>query len=138
MLRQRAVRCAQQAAGQLVVGGDGVLAVAADELAVDDHGVDAVRLGHQAVGAGRQVVDALQRAGADGLGIEHHDVGRPALGQHAAVGDAEHLGRPLREVVHGLLDGEGLALAHPVAEQVGRVAGVAELAGMGAGVATAR
>ena len=94
----------QQASGQLVVGGDGILAVAADQLAVDDHGVDAAGLRHQPVGAGGQVVDALQRAGSHGLGIEHHDVGGPALGQHAAVGDAEHLGRPLGQVVHGLLD----------------------------------
>ncbi len=32
-------------------------------------------------------------AGADGGGIEHHDIGRPALGEAAATGDAEDLGR---------------------------------------------
>src|SRR6478752_1286118 len=65
---------AQHAAGQAVVGGDNVLAVAPDDLAVDDHGGDAVRLGDEAVGAGRQIVHPLERAGADGLRVEHHDV----------------------------------------------------------------
>ena len=44
------------------------------------------------------------------------------------------LGGALRQLMHGLLDRENLALAHPVAEQVRRVAGIAELAGMSAGV----
>src|SRR5258708_677357 len=108
---------AQQAAGQFVVDGDGVLAAATDYRAIDDHGVDATGLRHQPVSAGGLVVDTLQRSGTDGLGVEHHDIGRPAMGQHAAVGDAEHLGRPLCQMMHGLLDGEGLLVTHPRAQQ---------------------
>ena len=55
----------------------------------------------------------------------------------AALGDAERLVRVAGEAPDGVLERQRLALADPVAEQVGRVAGVAELAGVGAGVGQA-
>ena len=70
----------------------------------------------------------------DARGIEDDDVGRQPDGEAPAVGEAEHLGGPRGQHVHRLLELERALLAHPVAEQVGREAGVAELARVRAGV----
>ncbi len=59
---------------------------------------------------------------------------RAPFGEQAPVGDAHQLGRPLGQRVHGLFEGQRPLVADPVAEQVGRVAGIAELVGVGPGI----
>jgi hypothetical protein len=50
-------------------------------------------VGHQRIGAGRQIVHAAERARADLHRIEDGDVGGQAHGEPAAVADPEHLRR---------------------------------------------
>ena len=75
--------------------------------------------------------------GRDAVVVEHHDVGRLADLDRAAVAEAEHAGRLAGELVDRVLERHDFLVAHPVAEQVGREARVAELAHVRAGVGEA-
>ena len=77
------------------------------------------------------------RAAIDGVGIEQHQVGGQPGRDAAAAADAEGVGELAGEPVHGLLEREGLQLAHPARQQVAGVAGAAELGDVRAGVAGA-
>ena len=94
-------------------------------------------MGDQPVGAGRQVVDAFERRSAHRRRIEHHDVGRQADGEAATIVEAEKGCGRSRQAVHRLFERERAVLADPMAQQVRRIAGVAELAEMRAAVAQA-
>src|SRR6185437_16860396 len=83
---------AQQSPWQWPVRLEGVAALAPQYGAVDDDGVYAAGVGDQAIGAAGKIMDAAQRAGGDAGRIEHHDIGGPAYGEAAAIGDAEHVG----------------------------------------------
>ena len=118
------------------VGGDGVGVGAgpddragqgAGRLAVGD-GLDAAtraRCGRPTEPAYRrlvppgQVVHQGQQLGVDRLGVEQHEVGVGALGDHAAVAQAEQLGGHLGQHLHRPLDRGQLAAA----EAVGRGSG---------------
>ena len=113
---------AQDAAGH----GPGVLAGVVELDAGHERRLDPFGLRHQAPSVAGQVVGVLRRLRGHRVGIEQHEVGHLALGQHAAVGDAEHPRRHLGELVHGLLQTEHLALADPEVEQRGGVAHVAD------------
>ena len=128
---------AENLARQRSVCVDDVRVVVADQLAVDDHGVDAGGVGDQSVRLPRQVVDAAQRAGGNGAGIEDDDVRRQTDGETAAIGDPEHLGGARRQHANGIFQAEGAGVADPVPEQVRRKASIAELAGVCAGVGEA-
>ena len=67
---------------------------------------------------------------ADLVGIEHHYVCRLGLGQCASVGDAEHLGGALGEHVDGGLEVEAGTCAHERLQELRRVLGIAQLAGV--------
>src|SRR5262245_2834164 len=97
-----------------------------ERYAADEDVGDAVSAHDPALRPGREVVHALRRPRADSRGIEARDVRRGAGDEAAAIGNAVdvrgHRGQP----VNGLLERQEAALAHPVAEQVRRVAGVAQ------------
>jgi hypothetical protein len=124
--------------GQVPFRIDDVFVLDPDRRAVDDHGPDALGVGDQTVGPGREVADAAERRAADGLGIEDDHVGRQPFGESTASLDPEALGRRRSELAHRLFEREGAPLAHPVPEQVGGGAGVAELARVSAGVGQAQ
>ena len=91
----------------------------------------------EAVGAARLVVHPFHRRAADGGGIEGDEVGDEPLLHEPALGEAERpVGMP-GQPPDRPSQRQRLALPHPVAEQVGREAGVAQLAGVGAGVGQA-
>ena len=71
---------------------------------------------------------------AHGVAVEGDQVCRQALFDPAAVGDAEDLRRLTGEAPHGLFQREDALLAGPVRKKIGGEAGVAQLAGVGAGV----
>ena len=100
-------------------------------------GLDTARMGDQPVGAGRQVVDAFERRSAHRRWIEHHDVCRQTDGEAATIVEAEKGRGRARQAMHRLLERERAILTDPMAQQVRRVAGVAELAEMRAAVAQA-
>ena len=75
--------------------------------------------------------------GRDRVGVEHDDVGGLADFERAAVGEAEHAGRLAGELVDRALERHDVLVPHPVAEQVGREARVAELADVRARVGEA-
>ena len=103
--------------------------VLADHGAVDDDVAHAHRaVGDEALAVGGEVADAAQRAGRDRVVVEHHDVGGLADLERAAVVQAEHRGRLAGELVDRVLERHDVLVAHPVAEQVGREARVAQLA----------
>src|SRR5437867_13084344 len=64
-----------------------VLAVAEQDLAVDDRRRDPARALHEPAGAGGEVVDGLRQLRAGRVGVEDDQVGREALADEAAVGD---------------------------------------------------
>ena len=66
--------------------------------------------------------------GRDRVEVEHDDVGGLADFERAAVVQPEHRGRLAGELVDRVLERHDFLVAHPVAEQVGREARVAQLA----------
>ena len=83
---------------------------------------------------GREVAHAPDRTGRHGRGIEHDDVGPRAGPQVAAIGEAEDVGLHAGELADRLLHRHEAAVAHPVAEEVGGLRRVAQLADVGARV----
>ena len=84
-LLDRFPRAAHQAAGQ----GTGRFALPVDDGAGDDGRVEAVRPLHQALAAGRQVVDDLGPAQAQPVVVDDVDVGLQPDPQHAAIVQAD-------------------------------------------------
>src|SRR5581483_7945013 len=111
-----------------------VRAAVADGRAVDPDVLDAGAADEEPVGAGGEVPDPLLRRHADGVGVEGNEVGGQAFLDQAAVRDAEDLRGLTGQTPHRLLEGKDSLLPRPVPEQVGRETGVAQLAGVGAGV----
>src|SRR5437868_531231 len=114
-----------------------VLAVLTDRSAVDPHVLDTGAAGDEAVGTGGEIPYPFEVGDADARWIEGDQVGRHAFLHQAAVGDAEDLRWLAGEAPHRLLEGKDSLLTRPVREQMGREAGVTELAGVGAGVGKA-
>ena len=81
----------------------------------------------EALGVGREVADTAHRSGADRGRIEDGDVGERAGAKHATVREAEEIGGLLRQLVDCAFERQHLALAYPVAEEVGGQRGVAQL-----------
>ena len=69
------------------------------------------------------------------VGIEDRDVGGLPDREPAAPLDAEQIGRLRRQTLDRLFQRHDLPLAHPGAEQIGRIAGVAQHIDMRAAVA---
>ena len=106
-----------------------------DRGAVDHHVLHPDGLvGGEPLGVGREVAHPRHRSRRDRRRVEDRDVGPRARAQVAAVGEPEDVGLLAAQLAHGLLDRHHAAVAHPVAEEVGGLGRVAELAGMGAGV----
>ena len=115
--------------------GIGALAVDLHRHAVHDHVPHAHRLvGREPLGVGREVAHPADRARCDGVGVEHDHVSPRARPQVPAVGDAEQVGLHAGELAHGTLHRHHPAVAHPAAEEVGRLGRVAQLADVRAGV----
>ena len=75
--------------------------------------------------------------GPTAVGVEHGDVGERAGPEHAAVGEPEEIGGLLRQLVDRTFEREHLALAYPVAEEVGGQRGVAQLTDVRPGIGEA-
>src|SRR5437667_10612704 len=65
-----------------------VLAVAEQDLAVDDRRRDPPRALHEPAGAGGEIVDDLRQLRADRVGVDEEKIGPEALADEAAVGQA--------------------------------------------------
>ena len=125
----------QDLAGEAGVGLQ--LAVDHDRHAVDDGGVDALRLRRPAGGAVREVVGEVLLVGADGVGVEDHDVGGVAGEEQAAVGEAAQRGGDGGDLADALLEREAAPLAHPVLEEPGVGLGAVVAVEVGAAVGRA-
>src|SRR5439155_19286811 len=95
-------------------------------LAADEDVLDALGAHDVAGRAAWEIVHLLRRARRDPGRIEADDVGHPPARQEPALRDAVDRRRHGAQPAHRLLPAEETALAHPAAEEVGRVAGVAE------------
>src|SRR5438067_11823250 len=95
-------------------------------LAADEDVLDALGARDVAGRAAREIPHLLRRARRDPRRIEADDVGHPPGRQEPALRDAVDRRRHGGEPADRLLPPEETAPAHPVAEEVGRVAGVAE------------
>ena len=84
-----------------------------------------------------EVVHVLGQRQREGVPVDHVHVGDRARPEHAAVGDADEVGGVGGDAADGLLDRHQAALAHPVGEEEGRLAGVEDLAHVGTGVGEA-
>src|SRR5207245_2184409 len=83
----------------------------------------------------RAVARDLVLLHADAGEVENHEVGHHALAHEAAVGQAHDAGRLEGEAPDGILERQELALAHPLAQHVARLARGAEVGvEVGAGV----
>ena len=83
----------------------------------------------------RAVARDLVLLHADAGEVENHEVGHHALAHEAAVGQAHDAGRLEGEAPDGVLERQELALAHPLAQHVARLARGAEVGvEVGAGV----
>ncbi len=111
-----------------------VLAVAEQDLAVDDRRRDPARALHEPAGAGGEIVDDLRQLRADRVGVEDDQIGREALADEAAVGEAPVRRGYERQHAHRLLERERLLRAHPVAQEVCLERRVDDLRDVGAGV----
>ena len=122
-------------AQHLAHGRAGELSVRPGHHAVDHGVLDAARRHDHALGAAGQIEPPLAAVGRAHAGrVEDGDVGRQAGGEPAAAPDAEDLGRVRGEPPHPFLQRQRLALAHPGAERVGRVARIAQHIDVGAAV----
>ena len=105
--------------------------------AVDVDPVDAECIGVQPGAVAGQVVLQEELAGPDRLGVEDDEVGVPALGDPAALHEAEEPGRYVGHVGDGTLHGGQLLAAQAVGQPLGGVAGAGHPVEVGAGVRTA-
>jgi hypothetical protein len=97
------------------------------DFAVDqDRAVAAAAL-DVARGAAGEVVDHLGLQLADLGQVEHGDVGALAGREHAAVGQAQHPGRPGGQPAHAFGEAEQPALTHPVGQDERRPVAVHDL-----------
>ena len=94
-------------------------------------------VGGEALGVGREVAHPPHRPGCHRRRVEDRDVGPHPRPQVAAVGEPEDVGLPTAELADGLLHRHHALVAHPLAEQVGGLGHVAELARVRAGVGEA-
>ena len=78
----------------------------------------------------RHVVDDLLLVAGDGARVEYGDVRRESGGEAPAVGNAEDLRRGSRDEAYRGLERQGLSLAHPVAEELARLARCASAPGV--------
>src|SRR5439155_15686359 len=106
----------------------GVLTVAEQDLAGDDGGTEAVGALVESTCTAGQVVDERGHRGADGRRVEDVDVGDQTLAQQAAVRETPRARRRQRDHPHCLLEGEVLAVPHPVGEEVSLDGAVGDLA----------
>src|SRR5215813_14318237 len=103
---------------------------------VDHRVLDAARRHDHALAPAGKIEAALAAVGrADAARVEDGHVGGEAGNQAAAIRDAEDLRGIRGESAHSLLQSQGLALPHPGAEEIGRVARVTEHVHVGASVA---
>src|SRR6185312_9278112 len=124
----------QQVSGPLGHGAHARLTVGGDRHAVDEDVVDAARLvGDQAFLVAREVAHAAQRTGLELVEVDDDQVGRRPGRQTAAVVHAEEVGELGGELVHRVLHRHRRAVAHPVREQLGGHARVAQLRDVRAG-----
>src|SRR6267142_4510377 len=119
-------------------GSPGQRAALPRHCAVDDRVLDALRAHHHALRAAGQVIAPLGPADrAYGLCIENREVRRHPRLQAPAIADAEEVRRVGSHAPHRLLERERAALAHPGAEDEGRIARVAQHVEVRAAVAQA-
>ena len=122
---------AAQKPARAVLGG---LAVTREHLAVHDGGGEAGGVLLEPGGSTGHVGHQRRHERADGGGVEDGDVGREPGNEPAPIGEPPDVGGAAGDHLHRLLEGKGLALAHPVAEEVGVDRRVEDLADVGARV----
>src|SRR4051812_47970391 len=81
-----------------------------------------------------QILDQPDLAGRDIGRIEHGDVGEIAPGDPATLPEAEQFGGLTSQLANRGLERHHAAIAHPIAEHIGRQHRIAGLSGMGAGI----
>ena len=118
----------QDSAGQVPLRVDLIVAAAAQDRAVDDHRLDADGVGDQSFRPAGEILHATKWRRTDRFWIEHHDIRGATAAQQPAVRDPHQLRRALRQGMHGGFEAHRALVSHPMAQQVCRVAGVAELA----------
>jgi len=110
-------------------------AVVQHDLPVDDDVVHAFGALYAPGGAGRSVVGDLVLPDPDARQIEDHEIGGHALPQEASVMETHDAGGLEGQPADGVFEGQELTLAHPLTEDVTRLAGGAEIrVEVGAGV----
>src|SRR3989442_1791763 len=102
--------------------------------AVDEDPLDAFGALEEAALAARQVVHHLGRARRHVRRVEEDEVRRVARREPAPAADTVALGGDAGQEPHRLLQPERAQLPHPVAEEIGREALVAERVDVGGGV----
>src|SRR5262249_21354358 len=111
-----------------------MLAPIDQDLAVDDHLVDAGRQGYVAHAALREVLDLVLGDETELRRVEEEEVGGIAGAQEAAVAQAHEGRREEGEAVDALLQAHELLLADPVADEVGAELGAVVALQVGAAV----
>ena len=122
------------------MAGRGHVAVAVavvDAGAVDPDPVYPARIADQAALAAGQIVDPPDRAAPDRRRIEEQQVRELARRDLAAIRDSVELRRQAGDPADAVRQIEDALVAHPVAQEVQAVAGIAEVAEMGAGIGEA-
>src|SRR5581483_12391701 len=94
--------------------------------AVDPEPMHAAGLGGEPRRIAGEIEDPLLRPPTDGGGIEGEEIGGKSGRDAAAIADAENRCRPPGELPQRLFQREHAALAHPVAEEMETIAGIAE------------
>src|SRR5437867_8134829 len=105
----------------------GVLALLQHDLAPDDDVMHAFRALHAPGRAGRSVVSHLVLLDADGREIEHHEVGRQAFADQPTIAQPQDARGLEGEPPDGVFERQELAVADPLAQDVARLAGGAEV-----------
>ncbi len=111
-----------------------MLTVAEQTLPGDDGGGDAVSALHEALGAGGKIVDHPGQSGTHARGVDDVEIGHEALAQKPAVEKAPGAGRLEAELPNRLLERDGLAVAHPVGQQMRGNRRVADLRNVRTGI----
>src|ERR1700678_893596 len=97
-----------------------MLAVLHDLYPIDEHVIDATRIGIDAKLVAGHVIAVIARTTADRLGIEDHKIRVIPECNPPAVDQAVVSRGTIRDLMHGLLQGDDPMLTHALLEQGGR------------------
>ena len=104
---------------------------------IDEHVIDTLRIGVDAKLIARYVIPVIARTAADRLGIEDHEIGVIAERDPSALDQAVVPRGTIRDLMHGLLQGDHPMLTHALLEQGGREGESVDEIEMRAGIGSA-